>query len=141
MTFMLRSLLIMLPLIAGTVHAEDTRRRPSDPAIDHSFMAVKADPCGNFFRYACGGWIDANPIPADQSSWGLDQELMQRNQLQLRAILEKAAQNPTPDTRKIGDFYAACMDEAGIDKKGLAPLGPELEKIDALDDKAKLPAL
>src|ERR1700760_3642366 len=141
MTFMLRSLLIMLPLIAGSAHAADAAPAGDDPAIDHKVMDLKADPSGNFFRYACGGWIDANPIPADQSSWGLDQELMQRNQLQLRAILEKAAKNPTHDTRKIGDFYAACMDEAGIDKKGLAPLGPELEKIDALDDKAKLPAL
>ena len=45
-------------------------------SIDHKVMDLKADPCGNFFRYACGGWIDANPIPADQSSWGVDQELM-----------------------------------------------------------------
>jgi len=91
MTFMLRSLLIMLPLIAGTAHATDARAAGDDPAIDHKVMDLKADPCGNFFRYACGGWIDANPIPADQSSWGLDQVLTQRNQLQLRTILEKAA--------------------------------------------------
>jgi putative endopeptidase len=137
-----RSLLVMLPLVAGTAHAADAPPAGvNDPAIDHSFMDLKADPCGNFFRYACGGWIDANPIPADQSSWGLDQQLMQRNQFQLRDILEKAVRNPTQDTQKIGDFYAACMDEAGIEKKGLAPLGPELEKVDALDDKAKLPAL
>src|SRR6185437_14506268 len=141
MTLMLRSLLVMLPLIAGTAQAADAPPAANDPAIDHSFMDLKADPCGNFFRYACGGWIDANPIPADQSSWGLDQELMQRNQLQLRAILEKAADNPTPETQKIGDFYAACMDEAGIEKRGLAPVKPELEKIEALDDKAKLPVL
>jgi endothelin-converting enzyme/putative endopeptidase len=136
-----RSLLVMLPLLAGAGHAADAPPAANDPAIDHSFMDLKADPCGNFFRYACGGWIDANPIPADQSSWGLDQALMQRNQLQLRAILEKAATNPTPDTQRIGDFYAACMDEAGIEKKGLAPLKPELEQIDALEDKTKLPAL
>jgi endothelin-converting enzyme/putative endopeptidase len=141
MILVLRSLLAMLPLIAATAHAAETSRAAHDPAIDHSFMDLKADPCGNFFRYACGGWIDANPIPADQSSWGLDQELMQRNQRQLRAILEKAAENPTPETQKIGDFYAACMDEAGIEKKGLRPLKPELEQIDALDDKTKLPVL
>jgi endothelin-converting enzyme/putative endopeptidase len=141
MILMLRSLLIVLPLIAGTVQAADASPAGNDPAIDHSFMDLKADPCGNFFRYACGGWIDANPIPADQSSWGLDQELMQRNQLQLRAILEKAVAASTPDTQRIADFYASCMDEAGIEKLGLTPLKAELEKIDELTDKAKLPAL
>src|SRR3569833_4151537 len=132
MTLMLRSLLVMLLLIAGTAQAADAPpATANDPAIDHSVMDLKADPCSNFFRYACGGWIDANPIPADQSSWGLDQQLMQRNQFQLRDILEKAARSPAPETQKIGDFYAACMDEAGIENKGLAPLGPELEKVDA----------
>src|ERR1700760_4707448 len=141
MTLMLRSILIMLPLIAGTAPRAKTAPAGDDPAIDHKVMDLKADPCGNFFRYACGGWIDANPIPADQSSWGLEQELTQRNQLQLRTILETAAAAPTPETRKIGDFYATCMDEAGIETLGMAPLKPILTKIDELTDKAQLPAL
>jgi endothelin-converting enzyme/putative endopeptidase len=141
MTLVLRSLLVLLVLIAGTAHAADAPAPGADPAIDHSFMDLKADPCGNFFRYACGGWIDANPIPADQSSWGLDQVLMERNQLQLRAILEKAAAAPTPETKKIGDFYASCMDEAGIEALGAAPLKPKLAKVEALTDKTQLPAL
>src|ERR1700742_4005752 len=141
MTFMLRSLLIMLPLIATTAQAADAPPVSDDPAIDHKVMDLEADPCGNFFRYACGGWIDANPIPADQSSWGLDQVLTQRTQGRPGGILKKAAADPTPETRKIGDFYASCMDEAGIEKLSLAPLEPLLAKIDALTDKAQLPAL
>src|SRR5271170_1356154 len=92
----LKSILVALMFVAGTAHAADTPPGGDDPAIDHKVMDLKADPCGNFFRYACGGWIDANPIPADQSSWGLDQELVQRNQQQLRLLLEKAEANPTP---------------------------------------------
>jgi putative endopeptidase len=136
-----KSLLVALLFFAGTAHAVDAPPAGDDPGIDHSVMDLKADPCGNFFRYACGGWIDANPIPADQSSWGADQELMQRNQQQLRAILDKAVANPTPETQKIGDFYATCMDEAVIEKQGLDPLKPDLDKIAALTEKSQLPTL
>jgi len=146
MRSILKSMLVALLFVAGTAHAADAqpadaRAAGDDPAIDHKVMDLKADPCGNFFRYACGGWIDANPIPADQSSWGLDQELTQRNQQQLRLLLERAEANPTPETQKIGDFYASCMDEAAIEKLGLDPLKPGLDKIAALSDKSQLPAL
>ncbi|HTJ62683.1 MAG TPA: M13 family metallopeptidase [Alphaproteobacteria bacterium] len=114
---------------------------PADPAIDHNFLDQKTDPCNDFFRYACGGWIDANPIPADESAWGVDGKLQNENREKLRAILEKAAAQPTPETQKIGDLYAACMDEAAVDKLGIAPLQPTLAKIDALTDKAKLSTL
>src|ERR1700723_2436612 len=75
-----KTMLVALLFIAGTAHAADVPPAGDDPSIDHKVMDLKADPCGNFFRYACGGWIDANPIPAAQSGWGLDQELIQRNQ-------------------------------------------------------------
>ena len=138
----LPSLMLAVALAAGLPTAADAADLPApsadDPSIDHKVMDEKADPCGNFFRYACGGWIDANPIPADESSWGLDHVLALRNKEKLRAILEKAATQPTPDTQKIGDFYATCMDEAGIEKRGLGPLKPLLEQIDAIGDKARL---
>jgi putative endopeptidase len=141
MPAILKSLFAVLLFFAGTAHAADAPPGGDDPSIDHAVMDIKADPCGNFFRYACGGWIDANPIPADQSSWGLDQVLMQQNQQQLRLILERAMANPTPETQKIGDFYATCMDEAAIEKQGLGPLKPGLDRIAALTDKSLLPAL
>jgi hypothetical protein len=141
MPSILKSLIVMLLFVAGIAHAADAPQAGGDPSIDHAFMDLKADPCGNFFRYACGGWIDANPIPADQSSWGLEQVLMQQNQQQLRLILERAMTNPTPETQKIGDFYATCMDEAAIEKRGLDPLKPDLDRISALTEKGQLPAL
>jgi putative endopeptidase len=137
---------ILLALVIGltpsVAHAADAPPPVADdPSIDHSVMDEKADPCGNFFRYACGGWIDANPIPASESGWGLDRALSLRNREKLKTILENAAAQPTPETQKIGDFYAACMDEAAIEKQGLAPLKPTLDAIDALKSKDQLPAL
>ena len=107
-------------------------------AIDHS-----VDPCVNFYKFACGNWQKHNPIPPDQSSWGRFSELYERNQAVLRQILEKAAKGGakrTPVEQKIGDFYAACMDEDVINKQGLAPLQSELGRIANLKDKKELAA-
>jgi len=80
-----------------------------------------------------------NPIPPDQSSWGRGSELAERNRAILRNILEKAAVNDPKRTavdQKIGDFYGSCMDEQTIEKLGIQPLKPELDRIDAITSKA-----
>jgi putative endopeptidase len=104
-------------------------------------MDKSTDPCVDFYQYACGTWIKNNPIPADQSRWGQFSELAERNRENLREILEDAAK-PAPNrdatTQKIGDYYAACMDEKAIDAKGLATLKPELDLIRNLKDKAQI---
>jgi len=105
-----------------------------------SAIDKNADPCQDFYQYSCGNWLAQNPIPPDQSTWGRFSELDQRNQMILRKILEEAAgkQNRTPVEQKIGDYYTACMDEKGIEAKGLAPLKPELDRINAIPDKKRL---
>jgi putative endopeptidase len=117
------------------------------PKEIHSFdlnaIDRTVDPCTDFYEYACGNWMKQNPIPPDQASWGRFDELYQNNQFILRDILEKAAAGGATrdaNTQKIGDFYGACMDEAAIEKKGLTPLKPELDKIAALKSKGELPA-
>jgi putative endopeptidase len=111
--------------------------------FDAKAMDTTANPCGDFYQYACGAWIKENPIPADQSRWGRFNELEERNKQALRQILEEAA-NPAPNrdstTQKIGDYYAACMDEKAIDARGLAPLQPELDRIAKLSAKSQLTA-
>jgi endothelin-converting enzyme/putative endopeptidase len=111
--------------------------------IDTSAIDAAVSPCQNFYRFACGRWIDANPVPADRSRWSRFDSLSDRNQDKLHNILEAAAENPAGDRKKIGDYYASCMDEAGIEAKGLDPLRGEFDRIAALDDKAggALPAL
>jgi endothelin-converting enzyme/putative endopeptidase len=114
------------------------------PGIDPASMDRQADPCGDFFAYACGGWVAANPIPADKSRWSTFDQLRERNLEKLHGILEaQAAGKADPQDlfgQKAGDYYAACMDEAGIEKRGLADLRAEWKKLDAVKDLRSLAA-
>jgi putative endopeptidase len=118
-----------------------SRAAEAVPVIDPSAIDHTVSPCENFYKFACGNWISKNPIPPDRGRWTRFDALTELNLEKLRAILELAAAGTDPATRKIGDFYASCMDEAGIEAKGLAPLAPELARIDALTDMDGLPAL
>jgi putative endopeptidase len=118
-------------------------RTESPLRFDPANIDKTANPCVDFYQYACGTWLKKNPIPADQSRWGRFSELEERNRDVLHDILEEAAK-PSPNrdavTAKIGDYYAACMDEKGIDAKGLAPIEAELARIRNLKDKSQLAA-
>lgn len=100
-------------------------------------------PCDNFYRFACGNWIKQNPIPGDQSRWGRFNELQDRNQRIVKDILETsgAKKDRSPVEQKIGDYYAACKDEASIEAKGISVLKPNLDRISALGEKAGLAEL
>jgi putative endopeptidase len=101
-------------------------------------------PCDNFYQFADGGWLKANPIPAAYASWGTFNILQNRNQDILRQILEDAAKDksaePDSNWQKIGDFYATCMDETQIEALGAKPLEPEFGRIAALHDPSTLQA-
>src|SRR5437764_1487175 len=93
------------------------------PGFDVKAMDKTADPCKDFYQYACGTWIKNNPTPPDQSRWGRFSELEDRNRDVLHQILETAAK-PTPArdavTQTLGDYYAASMDDKAIDPKRIA---------------------
>ena len=111
------------------------------PSLDVSAMDRSIDPCVDFFKYSCGGWIKNNPIPPDQSSWDLYSKMEDENKDKLRGILE-AASAPDPGrsavNQKIGDYYASCMDEKAIEDKGIKPIQPELDRIAKISSKAEL---
>jgi endothelin-converting enzyme/putative endopeptidase len=111
------------------------------PVLDVTAMDRTIDPCGDFFHYACGGWIKNNPIPPDQSSWDLYSKMADENKEKLRGILE-AASAPDPGrnavSQKIGDYYASCMDEKAIEAKGADPLKPALQRIAGIRSKAEI---
>ncbi|MFN7941214.1 MAG: M13 family metallopeptidase [Thermoanaerobaculia bacterium] len=106
-----------------------------------SAMDPRADPCVDFYRYACGGWLDATKIPSDQARWTRSfSTITEHNREINRQLLEEAAKNPgsDPERRKVGDFYAACMDEDAVDQIGAAPLKAWFAAIDGVQDAASL---
>jgi len=128
---------------AGTgSSSQSTEKAVARPkSFDLGAMDKTANPCEDFYQYACGTWRKNNPIPPDQASWGRFNELAEYNRQILHDILEKAASTKgkrDPITQKIGDMYGSCMDEASVNAKGAAPLKPELDRIAAVKDKDEL---
>jgi putative endopeptidase len=120
--------------------AQEPAGEKSSPAANHgvelSIMDKTCKPCEDFYRYASGEWLAKNPVPPAFPSWGRFNELAERNREELHQILEaaKAKSNAAPGSneQKIGDFYASCMDESGIDAAGIKPLDAELARIEKL---------
>jgi putative endopeptidase len=99
--------------------------------------------CTDLNGFGNGGWLKTNPLPADQSYWGSFSILFEENREKLRGVLEKAAASPAAtgtDERKIGDFWASCMDEAAIEAAGAKPIQPELDRIAKIATPADLQA-
>jgi putative endopeptidase len=138
----MRQLLALVGLVATTALSTGAAQAQSTGhSFDPAFMDTSAAPCQDFYRYACGAWIDHNPVPSDQTRWGRFNELANHNRDVLHQILDAAAADPTGERQKVGAFYAACTDEAAIEARGQDPLKPELARIAALADKKDLPAL
>ncbi len=117
---------------------------PYSPSLDLNDMDKSVDPCVDFYTYSCGGWQKKNPIPADQSSWSVYGKLYDDNQQFLWGILDdlsKQTTGRTPTQQKIGDYFAACMDEAAVEKLGATPLKPQLDAIAAMKSKKDLAPL
>jgi len=137
-------------LIAGAMgaQAQQAPEKPQEkylpvPAFDSTAMDTTADPCSDFYKFSCGRFAANHPIPADQSSSNQFSALQNVNTQALSGILVTAAAGGAgrkPNEQKIGDFYAACMDTAAIDAKGLEPIQPMLAEIDGLGSgmRAKL---
>lgn len=125
--------------LAGGQQSAGTVR--SQPVLDVTSMDRSVDPCTDFYTYSCGGWMKKNPIPPDQSSWSAYGKLQDENTAQLLGILEAAAA-PDPArnaaNQKIGDYYAACVDEKAVEAAGIKPLDPYLAKIKGLQSKTDL---
>ena len=152
------AMFVALPLAAilTIAHTRIRAQQPSPPArpanpappapssssgLQLDALDKTADACTDFYQFACGGWIAKNPVPSDRASWGRFEELQERNNETLHRILETAAAGRDPESKKIGNYYASCMDETAIDARGAAPLDPLLKKIAAVTSVADLAPL
>src|SRR6266853_3294570 len=139
----LSRLLMAILLLAGMAVQLAAQESKTTQNSVLSSLDKDIDPCVDFYPFSCGGWIKNNPIPADHPIWSRFGELAERNRTVLRGILEDAAKatKRTHNEQKIGDYYATCIDEDSINKKGIAILKPVFDRIAALKDKSALPAL
>jgi putative endopeptidase len=109
---------------------------------DTAALDTEAAPCDDFYQFACGGWMKATPIPADEASWVRSFSVIHEdNQNALRAILERDGRGDTEGDAygaELGALWTSCMDERAIEQRGAAELQSELQNIDAVRDSRAL---
>ncbi len=138
---------LVFPAAAQTSQPSPAPKRPLtaipySPSLDLNDLDRSADPCVDFYQFTCGGWMKNNPIPPDQAGWSVYAKLADENSQFLWGILEEDAKlkTRTATQQKIGDYFAACMNTDAINARGLEPLKPELERIDAIASREQLAA-
>jgi endothelin-converting enzyme/putative endopeptidase len=133
----MKTRIVVAFLLPGLLYAQRPAPGPAS-SVDKTAMNTAADPCNDFYQYACGNWISSHPLPSDRARYGRFNELLDHNQQLLLDILQgaMAKTNRTGVDQMIGDYYGSCMDTAALNKKGLEPLKAELDRIAALKDMA-----
>ena len=129
--------------LAAACSCSTASNKPASPAaapapdplrFDLSGIDRSADPCRDFYAYACGSWLASHPIPADKPRVSRYDEMIDRNEAWTRQILERAADDRhtrSPVEKQVGDDYASCLDQQTIDGRGLSPLAEDFAAIDA----------
>ena len=143
---------LAIPLLTLSLAAQSNNAQPEtplltlpySPSLDVTSMDRAANPCVDFYRFACGAWNKNNPMPSDQSRWDVYSKLANENQRFLWGILRQesdASASRRPVEAQIGDYFQSCMDEASIAKAGSMPLQSDLAAISALKGLGELPPL
>src|SRR6185437_6662583 len=146
-SFSVMQLRLSAPLFAAALLlaacGRSTPPPPKPTGADLAAIDTTANPCQNFYQYACGTWMAKHPIPNDQVEWGTFSELLERNRATLHSILEDASTNSAkkdPISQQVGDYYAACMNESAINAAGVQPLQSELDLLASVQTPAELAA-
>jgi predicted metalloendopeptidase len=119
----------------------DTPQKSVVAGFDFSSIDRGASACQDFNRFANGGWIDKNAIPAAYSRWGRFELLEEQNTNVLHGILDRLMAKKkfaNRNEQKIADYYGSCMDEQKIEAEGIKPLEPELQRISEITDVLSL---
>ncbi len=131
--------ILSLVLVASTSTWADERLL----GFSSSHLDPSCPPCEDFYRYANGGWIDANPVPDDRSAWSAYSEVEERTRSTLRETLFELgrsweAAGPGSAERKLGLFFACCLDSERVEREGVEPLRGFLSQVDGVDDARSL---
>ena len=141
-TFILCCLLLAAACAPAQTESKTLSAMPAViPTFDVNAIDKTADPCVNFFQYACGTWNKNNPLPGDHSRWGRFDELQEHNQIVLRSILERVASGDakrSPIEQKVGEYYSACMDEKAAETRGASAVEPLLKRVNGVKDRKAL---
>ena len=137
----MKQLLFLALVCTGLDACNNNEKSTTKPDILLTNLDSTVKPGQDFFDYANGGWIKKNPIPGEQSSWGIGNLVIEENLKRLREISEKAtksnASSGTSD-QKIGDFWSTGMDSTRIEADGLKPIQPLLDKVNGITDVRSL---
>lgn len=135
------SLAMLLTAYSGKAQQSPAEQAPKLEHFDPNMVDKTLDPCQDFYQYVCRKWNAANRIPADQVAWGTGSGLQYWNENILRQALEKASAQTSERSdfeQKIGDYWAACTDEPGLEAAGTRDLKPDLQRIDEMKNKSEL---
>ncbi|MDE1160384.1 MAG: M13 family metallopeptidase [Acidobacteriaceae bacterium] len=137
------SLLAAFGVSAAVAQSASAPTAPPKPILlDIAGIDKTADPCTDFYQYACGNWRKEHPLPSDKTRFGRFNELHDYNVYSLYTEMKAAADAPkTPLQKKYGDYFASCMNTEKIDSLGIKPLDPQFAQIDALKSVAGLSEL
>src|SRR5215208_1450333 len=141
-SIVMRAALMVALVLAPFASARAQSAVPIPATLNPANIDRKYDACEDFFMFANNGWFANNPIPAQYSSWGAFQELTERNNLVLKDVVDNAAKlAPTTsdaNTKKLGTFYASCLDSTAAETAGVTPLASELNRVAAITNRAQL---
>jgi len=139
---MKKKLFFALIALAFTTFSCTMKNNELTSGINFANLDTTVSPADDFFRYACGGWMDKNPLTGEYARYGSFDKLAEDNKEQLKVLITSIAKRKhekNSEKQKIGDLYNLGMDTKTIEKQGATPLQAELKTIIDIDSKEQLP--
>ncbi|MDR0205673.1 MAG: M13 family metallopeptidase [Bacteroidales bacterium] len=141
---MKKSLLYALCALIFTTFSCSMKKTELTSGINFANLDTAASPADDFFRYACGGWMDLHPLTGEYSRYGSFDKLAEDNREQLKDLITTIAANQHENNsikQKIGDLYNLGMNTETIEKQGNSSISHDLNAIIEITTKEQLPEI